>query len=365
MSDSETMKISRPFESGPDRRQAKTKFVMPAHAGIQCGGGEAKTQNLDSRSRGNDEERCPLPIDAFEISRLEADQSRPSVTGASRAMIRIADHLIFYSFLLAAFFLPAKLHAHDNQRPAALIGVAFDQKLGAQVPGALEFRDEMGRPVRLGDEFGKRPVLLNFAYYQCEDLCPLMLNGLVKSLRALSFAAGQQFSVLTVSIDPRDTPALAAATRENITKKYSRSVPADGWRFLTGDAVAIRQLTEAVGFRFNFDSETGRFGHPAGIVLLTSEGKISRYFYGIEFSPRDLRLGLIEASAQRIGSPIDQLLLFCYRYDPASGKYGLLVTRVIRSAGIATVLAISIFIVVMLRREATGKFKAAKFAKYD
>jgi len=365
MFDSETMKVSHPFESWPDGRQAKTKFVMPAHAGNQCGGGDAKTRNLDSRVRGNDQERRRLPIDAFEMSRLETDQSRPSVTGASRAVIRIANHLIFYSFLLAAVFLPEKLHAHDNQRPAALIGVAFDQKLGARVPGALEFRNEMGHKVRLGDEFGKRPILLNFAYYQCEDLCPLMLNGLVKSLRALSFAAGQQFSVLTVSIDSRDTPALAAAKKENIINKYSRSVPADGWRFLTGDAVAIRQLTEAVGFRFNFDSETERFGHPAGIVLLTSEGKVSRYFYGIEFSPRDLRLGLIEASADRIGSPIDQLLLFCYHYDPASGKYGLLVTRVIRSAGIATVLALSIFIVVMLRREATGKFKAAKFAKFD
>jgi len=273
--------------------------------------------------------------------------------------------LLWLVLVAAVVLLPEDLTAHDNERPAALKDVAFDQKLGAQVPGELEFRDEMGRKVRLGDEFGKRPVLLNFAYYQCEDLCPLMLNGLVKSLRALPFAAGQQFSVLTVSIDPRDTPALAAATRETITKKYSLAVSQDGWRFLTGDAVAIRQLAEAVGFRFNFDSETGRFGHPAGIVLLTSEGRISRYFYGIEFSPRDLRLGLIEASAQRIGSPIDQLLLFCYHYDPASGKYSLLVTRVIRSAGIATVLALSIFIVVMLRREATGRFKAAKFAKYD
>lgn len=272
---------------------------------------------------------------------------------------------LLWLLLVAAVLLPADLTAHDNERPAALKDVAFDQKLGAQVPGALEFRDEMGRKFRLGDEFGKRPILLNFAYYQCEDLCPLMLNGLVKSLRALSFSAGQQFSLLTVSIDPRDTPSLAAATKENITKKYSRAVPEDGWRFLTGDAAAIRQLTEAVGFRFNFDAATGRFGHPAGIVLLTSEGKISRYFYGIEFSPRDLRLGLIEASAQRIGSPIDQLLLFCYHYDPASGKYSLLVTRVIRSAGIATVLALSIFIVVMLRREATGKFKAAKLTKYD
>ena len=293
-----------------------------------------------------------------------ADELQRILTDGWHAMIQFVAHVSPYLFLVATLALPEKLHAHDNQRPAALKDVAFDQKLGAQVPGALEFRDEMGRKVRLGDEFGRRPMLLNFAYYQCEDLCPLMLNGLVKSLRALSFSAGQQFSVLTVSIDPRDTPALAAATRENITKKYSRSVPADGWRFLTGDAVTIRQLTEAVGFRFNFDSETGRFGHPAGIVLLTSEGRISRYFYGIEFSPRDLRLGLIEASAQRIGSPIDQLLLFCYHYDPASGKYSLLVTRVIRSAGIATVLALSIFIVVMLRRESTAKLKAAKSAKY-
>ncbi|HEX2933370.1 MAG TPA: SCO family protein [Candidatus Binatia bacterium] len=263
--------------------------------------------------------------------------------------------------LLAVALFSEQLPAHDNQRPVALNDVAFDQKLGSQVPPGLEFRDETGAKVRLGDEFGKRPILLNFAYYQCEDLCPLMLNGLVKSLRVLSFDAGQQFTVLTVSIDPRDTPALALATKGNVIKNYSRAVPGGGWRFLSGDGAAIRHLTEAVGFHFNYDSATGRFAHPAGIVLLTPDGKISRYFYGIEFSPRDLRLGLIEASAQRIGSPIDQLLLFCYHYDPASGKYGLLVTRLVRTAGIATVLALTIFIAMMLRRESAGKFKAAKF----
>src|SRR5262245_6973589 len=280
-------------------------------------------------------------------------------------MTSSAGKLIFTSLLLAVVTLPANLAAHDNERPAALKDVAFDQKLGAQIPTDLEFRDELGRKVRLGDQFGKRPVLLNFAYFQCEDLCPLMLNGLVKSLRALSFQPGQQFDILTVSIDARDMPSLAAATKENISEKYSRSLSPDGWRFLTGEADAIHRLTEAVGYHFNFDGESGRFGHPAGIVLLTPEGKISRYLYGIEFSPRDLRLGLIEASAERIGSPIDALLLFCYHYDPTSGKYGLLVTRLIRAGGIATVLGLIVFIAVMLRRERARNFGAAKFAKYD
>jgi protein SCO1/2 len=264
-----------------------------------------------------------------------------------------------------ALFLPANLYAHDNQRPAALQGVSFDQRLGAQVPGDLEFRDEGGRKVRLANEYGRRPLLLNFAYYQCRELCPLVLGGLVKSLRALSFSAGREFDILTVSIDPRDTPALAAAAKKNFVKQYARDLPEGGWRFLTGDGAAIRRLTETVGFRFNFDNATGRFAHPAGIVLVTPEGKISRYFYGVEFSPRDLRLGMIEASAQRIGSPVDQLLLFCYHYDPATGKYGLLATRLVRAAGAATAAALSLFIFVMLRRENLANRRAAEAAKND
>ena len=253
-------------------------------------------------------------------------------------------------FFALSFLWAAPLPAHD-ERPVALRGVELEQKLGSQVPLDLEFRDAAGRTVKLNDYFGRRPVILNLVYYSCEDLCPLVLEGLVKSLRPLAFNIGDQFHVITLSFDSRDTPALAAAKKSAAIKQYSRPGAADGWHFLTGDETAIRRLTEAVGFRYNYESDKDRFGHASGIILLTPEGKAARYFYGIEFAPRDLRLGLIEASANKIGSPIDQLLLFCYHYDPATGKYSLLITNIIRLAAAATVLALATFIVLMVRRE--------------
>jgi len=170
-------------------------------------------------------------------------------------------------------------------------------------------------------------------------------------MRPLSVNIGDQFDVITLSFDSRDTPALAAAKKSDFVSKYSRPGAEKGWHFLTGDETAIQRLTEAVGFRYNYESKNDRFGHATGIMLLTPDGKIARYFYGIEFSPRDLRLGLIEASAKKIASPIDQLLLFCYHYDPVTGKYSLLVTNIVRLAGIATVLALVAFIAVMIRRD--------------
>jgi protein SCO1/2 len=258
---------------------------------------------------------------------------------------------IFLAVFFALNFLStSSLHAHDD-RPIPLRNVALEQKLGAQVPLDVEFRDEAGRTVTLKDYFGRRPLILSLVYYSCQDLCPLTLDGLLRGMRPLSFNMGDQFDVLTVSFDPRDTPALAAAKKNDFLKQYSRPGAEKGWHFLTGDETAIRSLTEAVGFRYNYESENDRFGHATGIILLTPDGKIARYFYGIEFSPRDLRLGLIEASAKKIASPIDQLLLFCYHYDPATGKYSLLVTNMVRLAGIATVLALVAFIAIMLRRD--------------
>jgi len=248
------------------------------------------------------------------------------------------------------------LFAHDD-RPVALRNVGLEQKLGAQVPLDVEFHDEAGRTVTLKDYFGRRPLILSLVYYSCQDLCPLTLDGLVRGMRPLSFNIGDQFDVLTVSFDRRDTSALAAAKKRDFVKQYSRPGAEKGWHFLTGDETAIQRLTEAVGFRYNYESENDRFGHATGIILLTPDGKIARYFYGIEFSPRDLRLSLIEASAKKIASPIDQLLLFCYHYDPATGKYSLLVMNLVRLAGIATVLVLVIFIAVMLRRDRSRKLQ--------
>ncbi len=232
--------------------------------------------------------------------------------------------------------------------------MAFDQKLGAQAPLEAEFRDEGGRPVKLAEYFGARPVILNFVYLRCRDLCPLLLDGVARSLRALSFDAGKEFDVLTVSFDPQDTAALAQAKRRDMLARYGRPA-ANGWHFLTGDHRAIEKLSAAVGFRYHYDQQTGEFAHAAGIVLLTPAGKVSRYYYGIDFSPRDLRLGLIEAADGRIGTPIDQLLLFCFHYDPVTGKYGLLIANVIRLASALTILLLAGFVIAMLRRERASR----------
>jgi protein SCO1/2 len=240
---------------------------------------------------------------------------------------------------------------HEDGRPAALREVAFDQKLNQQLPLDLPFRDESGKTVKLADYFKQKPVILNFIYYKCRDLCPLLLDGIVRSLRAVSFDVGNQFDVLTVSFDPEDTPGLAAVKKTDLMEKYSRPGAAVGWHFLTGDEASIQRLTQAVGFRYMYDRRSGEFGHATGMILVTPDGRTSRYFYGIDFSPRDVRLGLIEAAAKKIGSPIDQLLLFCYHYDATTGKYTLLVTRVMRMAGAATALVLVGFIALMLLRE--------------
>ncbi len=229
--------------------------------------------------------------------------------------------------------------------------VGFDQRLNEQVPLDLVFRDETGRAVRLGDYLGGKPIILSLVYYNCTTLCPMILDGLVRSLTPLSFDIGKQFAMLTVSFDPRETPAQAAAKKAEYVRRYHRPGAADGWHFLTGEEAAIRQLTKAVGFRYIYDEKTDQFAHAAGILMLTPQGKVARYFYGFDFSPRDLRLGLIEAAANTIGTPIDQVLLYCYHYDPLTGRYGLIVMNTLRLAGLATVLALGTFIVVMLRRE--------------
>ena len=260
-------------------------------------------------------------------------------------------YLISACALALALTLVSAAGAHDNSRPAALRDVAFDQKLDSQVPLDLSFVDERGNAVQLSEYVRHKPVILNFVYYKCQDLCPLLLDGVVRTLRALSFDIGNQFDVLTVSIDPHDVPSLAAAKKKDIISRYGRPGGEAGWHFLTGDEASIQKLAQAVGFHYTYNPQNGEFAHATGIVLLTPEGKTARYFYGIDFSPRDLRLGLIEAAAAKIATPIDQLLLFCYHYDPVTGKYGLMITNIIRLAGAVTALIVGGFIFLMLRRE--------------
>ncbi len=248
----------------------------------------------------------------------------------------------------------------ESSLPPALRDVRFDQKLNEQVPLDLVFRDETGRPVKLGDYFHDRPVILDLAYFRCPMLCDRVMNGMVKAMLDLPFDAGKEFNVLTVSFDARETPAMASAKKKTYLERYGRPGAEAGWHFLTGDEDSIRALTEAVGFHYIYDPAHDQFAHASGIVVLTPSGKVSRYFYDVRYSPRDLRLGLVEASANQIGSPVDQVLLYCFHYDPAEGKYGPTVMNFVRAGGILTLIGIGLFAGLLWRRELRrGKSKAA------
>jgi protein SCO1 len=235
-----------------------------------------------------------------------------------------------------------------QQQLGASAGI--EQKLGAQVPLELTFNDEQGNRVRLGDLVDDRPVLLNLVYFQCPMLCNMSMDGMIRSLRALQFTAGEEFTVITVSFDPREGPKLAAAAKRTALTRYGREVDAH-WHFLTGEADQIKQLADAVGFHFQFNEDNGQYVHAAGLIVLTPAGVVSRYLLGVEYAPRDLRLSLVEAADNKIGSISDQMLLLCYQYDPARGKYGLLIQNVLRIAGIATVLLMAGGIGLLLVRE--------------
>jgi len=247
--------------------------------------------------------------------------------------------------------LAASAWAQAPGLPPQLREVGIDQRLNQSIPLELSFRDETGRAADLGEYFGRRPVILALVYYECPMLCNQVLNGLLRSLRAVRFDAGRDFEVVAVSIDPRETPGQAAIKKRQYASGYGRAGAAAGWHFLTGQEPAIRRLAGAVGFRYAFDARRDQYVHAGGIMVLTPEGRLARYFYGVEYSARDLRLGLVEAAAGRIGTAVDRVLLFCFHYDPETGKYGAAILRMIRGAGLATVLALGSFLAVMLRRE--------------
>lgn len=252
------------------------------------------------------------------------------------------------AFLIVLY--AASAHA-DGARPAALREVGIDQKLGESLPLDLMLSDESGKSVRLGDFFGQKPVLLSLAYYHCPMLCPLVLESLVRSLRPLSWNAGEEFQVLTVSIDPKETSAQAAVRKRALVADYDRPQGASGWHFLVGDAEAIRRLTEAIGFHYKYEAESGEYAHATALFVLTPEGKISRVLYGIDHTPRDVRLAMVEASGNQIGTLADQLLLFCYHYDPATGKYGAATMTSVRIGGLLTLGGLAAFVIANLRRE--------------
>jgi len=254
--------------------------------------------------------------------------------------------------LLPLLFLAAPVFAQTSSTPAQLPGkVSITQKLNAQVPLDLMFRDESGKIVRLRDYFRGKPVLLNFMYYRCPMLCSMVMEGVTSALTELKFNVGDEFDVITVSIDPRDMPEEAMRKKEKYVKRYGRPGATEGWHFLTGSEGAIRRLTDTVGFQYAYDAKTDNFAHGTVLTVLTPQGRISRYFYGFEYKPRDLRLGIVEASANRIGTATDQLLLLCYHYDPATGRYSRSAMTFVRAGGVATVMILGGFIFVMLRKE--------------
>jgi len=243
-----------------------------------------------------------------------------------------------------------------NMRPPGLEFVGIEQHLNAEVPGNLEFRDELGNSVKLSDYFGQgRPVILNLGYYQCPMLCGEVLQGLSGSLRVLKFDMGKDYDVVTLSFDPHETTEMAAEKKREMMKRYGRSGADKGWHFLTGSAESINAVTKAVGFQYQWDEKTQQYAHATAIVLLTPDRHIAEYLYGVEFSPKDLRLGLVQASQGKVGNLGDQVLLYCYHYDPRIGKYGAVISNILRLAALATMLILGTFVFIMFRADAARK----------
>jgi protein SCO1/2 len=237
-----------------------------------------------------------------------------------------------------------------NVRPPGLKNVGIEQHLEEQIPADLAFRDETGKAVHLGDYFGQKPVILNLVYYKCPMLCSEVLSGLESALRVLKFDVGKDFQVLTVSFDPHDTPELATAKKAEYLKRYGRADAAQGWHFLTGPQESIDALTKSAGFQYEYDPKTGQFAHTTAIMILTPAGKIAQYYFGVEYAPKDLRLGLVQASQGKIGNVVDEVLLYCYHYDPATGKYGAIISRILQLSAAATILVLGALLLILFRR---------------
>ncbi len=278
--------------------------------------------------------------------------SRGNYMAASKTSA--AGIIILAVYLMLAGFANIEVEAGvpDPDTPA---GIEFEQRLDARIPLDLQFRDDAGRHVTLGDYFGEKPAVLALIYYECPAMCGLILNGMLQALKEIPFTIGEEFNVIVLSIDPDETHVLASSNKERFLREYGRQGILDGAHFLVGEESQTRSLADSVGYEYRYVQETGEYAHPSGIVIITPDGRVSKYFYGITYPPRDMRLGLAEASENRIGSAVDRFLLFCYEYDPATGEYGLLVMRVINTAGFITVGALGLFLVVMLRRERRGE----------
>ena len=257
-------------------------------------------------------------------------------------------------FLACSGLAPAQIYGPPQTQvyaPSRLLQkVGINQKMGGQIPLDLPFTDESGREVTLRQYFGK-PVILALVYYQCPSLCNMVLNGVLRSIKQLDLVAGDEYEVIAISFDPRETLEMAAAKKQTYLRDYKRQGAEQGWHFLTGPETSSKALADSVGFRYVYDALTNQFAHSSAIMILTPAGRIDRYFYGIDYPARDVRLGLVEASNERIGTPTDQVLLYCFHYDPTTGKYALVVMNVLRLAGLMTVGVLATFMIVMFRRD--------------
>jgi protein SCO1/2 len=239
----------------------------------------------------------------------------------------------------------------SNVRPPHLQNVGIEQHLDAQVPADLAFTDDSGRAVKLGDYFGHKPLILNLVYYNCTMLCGEALSGLTGAMQMVKFNVGDEFDVVTVSFNPQETPEIAAAKKQDYLRRYGRPGAASGWHFLTGPAESINALTKAVGFQYQYDAKSSQYAHATAIMVLTPQGRISRYFYGVDYPPKDLRMGLVEASQNKIGNAVDQVLLYCYHYDPATGKYGAIVNNILKLGAGLTIVLLGGLLLILFRLE--------------
>jgi len=281
----------------------------------------------------------------------QSHQREKRAAAARRLAVFLAAALTSAFCLLPVGAQAPFMTQNPSGRPEILRDVGIDQKLDQTIPLELTFHDEIGKTIRLQDFFGRKPVILTLVYYQCPMLCTQVLNGQLRAMKNITLDLGDQYEAVTVSIDPSERPILAEAKKMMYAGLYGRPSAMQGWHFLTGSQESIAQLARATGFRYAFDKASGQFAHASAIMVLTPQGKISRYFYGIQFPARDLRLALVEASEGKIGTPMDQILLFCYHYDPITGKYGLAIANLVRAAGLATVLGIGLMMFVLFRGE--------------
>ena len=267
-----------------------------------------------------------------------------------------------FALAMSHIVAPEAVRPHDDKvapiashnQPEIFKNIGIEQKLGTELPLRTTFRDQTGASVSLQGKLSEKPAVLVFSYFDCPMLCPLVLEGLVRSLKPLSLNAGRDFDVFVISIDERDGPETARKKQLEIVNRYGRDGSAVGWHFLTGEKSAIEEVTRSVGFSYAWDEASKQYVHASGIFILTPQGEIARVLYGIDYTPRDVRLALVEAAGGTIGSAIDQLLLYCYHYNPLTGKYGVAIMATLRLAGLATVLTIASFVITMLRRERRG-----------